>query len=237
MNFDWLYQEVSGSISEHFYVWCYTVLITGAIGLVLGIVLVAILRSKKAFQRPHSLWTLVAKLNYLYMPICFATLFGLFGAIYGIQNRVYSLVDFSTNSISALGTEMLPLIDTMAPNLNSFDDLKDAINRVVYEEHSDDYYKYLMVSFIINHYTQMMLNELGYPSTVEGVRQMVQENNFEAPGEDLIQRLPNAAKSYYGIFFTRTYIDAFLALLPYLLIPIAEFTLFWLVSFLNKRTR
>lgn len=230
MSFDWLYQEISASISNLFHIWYYTVLIMGAFGLIAGIILVTILRHKKAFQRPYSLWTFVAKLNYLYTPACFAALFGLFGAIYGVQHRVDRLLDYSANSISASGTEMLPLIDTLAPHLNAAADLDDAIYGFLEKESSGGYFENQVLGFIIKHYTYMVLNELGYPSTVEGVRQMAQENNFKAPTEGLIQKLPSAAKAYCGVFFSRAYLNAFLEVLPYLLIPVAEFALFWLIS-------
>jgi heme/copper-type cytochrome/quinol oxidase subunit 2 len=87
MNINWLYQEISGAISNFMYTWFFTFIGIGVLGLIIGIVVVVALEYRKMFERPNSFWGFLAKLNYIYTPVCFAALFGLLGPSMAYRHR------------------------------------------------------------------------------------------------------------------------------------------------------
>jgi len=227
MNINWLYQEISGALSAFMYTWFFTFIGIGVLGLIIGIVIVVALEYRKMFERPNPFWGFLAKLNYIYTPVCFAALFGLVGAIYGIQAQADRWIDYSVEPIIASGKEMLPVLHTIAPRLDASADLDDAVYRLMEDGYQGSYVEKKILSFVINHYSYMVLHGLDYPRTVSGLRQLARDHQLEESDSQLLQQLPGAFKSYYGIFFNGLYKKAVLDLLPYLLIPVAEFMLFF----------
>lgn len=230
-----LKEGASYSIAGIYYDMFYSAIIVGAVGLIVGVFVMLFFKDRKAFIRPNALWTFIAKLNYLYIPICFAVLFGLFGAVYSFQSKVDSLVDFSAETFMKSGERALPSVDSMVHQLNTFSELEDEIYRYVQErELTESYYLSRVFGFVVHHYTRMLANELGYPYTVAGVQQMAKENNFSNPDEDILRRIPEAAKSYYWVFFRSAYWDAFWTVFPYFLIPVGEYGLYRLVRWVFR---
>jgi hypothetical protein len=137
----------------------------------------------------------------------------------------------------ASGKEMLPVLHTVAPRLDASTDLDDAVYRLMEDGYRGSYVEKKILSFVINHYSQMVLHGLDYPRTVSGLRQLARDHQLEEPDSQLLQQLPGAFKSYYGIFFNGLYKKAVLDLLPYLLIPVAEFMLFFYYLTRSKKSR
>lgn len=230
-------EGASYSIVGIYYDMFYSAIVVGAVGLIVGVLVMLFFKDRKAFIRPNSLWTFIAKLNYLYIPACFAALFGLFGAVYSFQSNVDNLVDFSAETFMRSGEKALPAIDSMVHQLNTFSALEDEVYKYVQEvESTESYYLNRVFGYVTYHYTRMIANELGYPDTVEGVQQMAKENNFSDPDEELLRQMPEAAKSYYWVFFRRAYWDAFWTVFPYFLIPVGEYGLFRLVSWIFRKS-
>ncbi|MCR9098978.1 MAG: hypothetical protein NXI25_03440 [bacterium] len=230
-----LKEAASYTIAGIYYDMFYSAIIVGAVGLIVGGLVMLFLKDRKAFVRPVSLWTFIAKLNYLYIPVCFAALFGLFGAVYSFQSKVDNLVDFSSETFMKSGEKALPSVDSLAHRLNPLFELKDEIYAVVQEEKpTESYYINKILGGLSYHYVVMIAKELGYPETVEGVQQMAKENSFSNPDEALLRRIPKAAKSYYWVFFRGAYWDAFWRVFPYVLIPVAEYALYRLVSWVFR---
>lgn len=232
-----LKEGASYSLAGIYYDMFYSAIIVGAVGLIVGVLVMLFFKDRKAFIRPNSLWTFIAKLNYLYIPACFAVLFGLFGAVYSFQSKVDNLVDFSAETFMKSGEKALPSIDSMVHQLNTFSELEDEIYKFVQEgEPTESYYLNRVFGFVTYHYTSMLANELGYPYTVAGVQQMAKENNFSDPDEDLLLQIPIAAKSYYWVFFRRAYWDAFWTVFPYFLIPVGEYGLYRFVRWVFRKS-
>lgn len=232
-----LKEGASYSIAGIYYDMFYSAIVVGAVGLIVGVLVMLFFKDRKAFIRPISLWTFIAKLNYLYIPACFAALFGLFGAVYSFQSNVDNLVDFSSETFMKSGEKALPVVDSLVHRLNPFSELKDEVYAVVQEEKpSESYYLNRILGSLSYHYVVMIANELGYPETVKGVQQMAKENNFSNPDEKLLRRLPEAAKSYYWVFFRGAYWDAFWSVFPYFLIPVGEYGLYRLVSWIFRKS-
>jgi len=230
-----LYEDASYSVAGIFYDMFYMGIIVGAVGLIFGVLVTLFFKDRGMFVRSNSTWSFIAKLNYLYIPVCFAALFGLVGAVYSFQYKVDNLVDFSEESFMRSGEKFLPAIDSLSHQFNTFSELEDEIYEAVREDSATDFY-YLnkLVSLVVYHGIKMLTNELGYPDTVAGVQQMAEENNFSNPSEDLLRRLPEAANSYYWVFFRSAYWNAFWTVFPYFLIPVGEYGLFLLVVRVNR---
>lgn len=230
-----LKEDASYTIAGIYYDMFYSAIVVGTVGLIIGVLVMLFFKDRKAFVRPVSLWSFIAKLNYLYIPVCFAALFGLFGAVYSFQSKVDNLVDFSAETFMKSAEKALPSIDSMVLRLNPFSELKDEVYAVIQEgKPTKSYYINKILGGLSYHYVVMIANELGYPETVKGVQQMAKENNFSNPDEDLLRRIPNAAKSYYWVFFRGAYWDAFWSVFPYFLIPVAEYGLFRLISWIFR---
>jgi hypothetical protein len=230
MNFSWLTEMISDAVSYFFGVVFLTATGAGVIGLIAGIIAVIVMGRKGVFNRPYAAWTSFAKLNYIYTPVCFTVLFGLMGAIYGVQTQMDDWVDSSAWPITVVGEHVLPMVEFMSRGLNTYGDLDDAIYTYVDEMFEGYGYLDRSFGFFFSHYIHMLLNEFGYPETVAGVQQMADAHSFTNPSTVTLQRLPSAVKSYYGVFFRKVYIDALWAVFPYFLIPAAEYVFFWFVS-------
>lgn len=235
MNISWLTEMISDAISYFFGVVFLTTAGAGIMGLITGIIVVVVLGRKGVFTRSFAAWTSFAKLNYLFIPVCFTVMFGLMGAIYGVQTQMDDWVDNAAMPITAVGENVLPMVGFMGRELNTYGELDDAIYTYVDEMFEGYGYLDRTCGFFFSHYTHMLLNEFGYPETVAGLIQMANTHDFASPSPAAIQRLPNAVKSYYGVAFRDGYLHVFWMVLPYLLIPVGEYVLFRLIEKWGKK--
>lgn len=77
-------------------------------GLFFSLFLIKKGKKLNLFQRSNGLWTFVAKLNYLAMPIAFMLFFGFTGGIYGVQSAMNNYIDKTTEPIINYATTFLP---------------------------------------------------------------------------------------------------------------------------------
>jgi hypothetical protein len=235
MDTNWLYQIISNAVSAFFSEIFFSSLGLGFFGLVTGIIVVIVLKRRGMLSRPNTMWSFVAKLNYLYLPVCFAGMFAVVGAIYGLQSQAEDWIDFSAGPVMAFGENALPVVEKMGHELSTRSDLDDALYLFADEFFEDYGVLDFTLGFVFKHCIHMLLGEFGYPETVAGLIQMSQEHNFAAPTAETLQRIPDAVKSYSGVFFNKVYLNVFFSMFPYLLIPIAEYILFLLITRFQTR--
>ncbi len=235
MDTNWLYQIISNAVSAFFSETFFSSLGMGLVGLITGIITVIVLERRGMFSRPNTLWPFIAKLNYLYMPVCFAAMFAVSGAIYGIQSQAEDWIDYSAEPVIAFGEGVLPIVEKMGQDLSSHSDLDGALYLFADELFEEYGFLDFTLGFIFKHGIHMLLEEFGYPETIDGVVKMSREHDFAEPTTATLQRIPNAIKSYLGVFFNKVYLHAFLSMFPYLLIPLAEYLLFQLISRVRNR--
>jgi len=235
MDISWLTEMISDAISYFFGVVLLTTAGAGIMGLITGIIVVVVLGRNGVFTRSFAAWTSFAKLNYIFIPVCFTVMLGLMGAIYGVQIQMDDWVDYTAMPITAIGKKALPVVQFMGAELSTYGELDDAIYDfadTMFEGHG---YLDRACGFFFNHYTHMLLNEFGYSETVAGLVQMANAHDFANPSPATIQRLPNAVKSYYGVAFREGYLHVFWMVFPYLLIPVVEYALFWFIDRTRKK--
>ena len=230
MDLNWLYQLVSNAISAIFGEIIFTSLCMSFLGLVSGIIVVVVLRRKGVFSRPNMLWSSLAKLNYLFIPVCFTALFGVTGGIFGIQSQTEEWIDYSSKPVIAFGEQILPVVGKMGEELSAYSNLDEAIYGFSEANLNQNGFFDFALGYIFNHGIHMLLEEFGYPETIGGIIQMTEEQNFSEPAAATLQRIPEAVKSYHGAFFQKIYLQTILVFFPYLLIPIAEYILFLMIS-------
>ncbi|MBV6655912.1 MAG: hypothetical protein KI786_19220 [Mameliella sp.] len=235
MDLNWLYQTASNAISTIFSEIFFTSLGMSFLGLVSGIIVIVVLRRKGVFSRPNMFWSFLAKLNYLFIPVCFTALFGVLGGIYGLQSQTEEWIDYSAQPVMAFGEQILPVVGEMGEELSAYSNLDEAISGFSEANLNQGGFFDFTIGYMLNHGIHMLLEEFGYPETVSGIIQMTKENNFSEPAAATLQRIPEAVKSYHGVFFQKIYLTTILAFVPYLLIPIAEYALFLIISSFKSR--
>ena len=77
------------------------------IGLVTAIILISFGRRRKWFNRSFGLWTFVAKLNYLYLPVLFLVFGGAAGLLSGVHSAAGDIVDAASGEFVRYGQQTM----------------------------------------------------------------------------------------------------------------------------------
>ncbi len=107
-TFNWLFENLLFTVNSaitNFFLYGF---LASMIGLVLGIVLIKKGRKRNLFLRSNGLWTFLAKLNYIALPVAFMVYFGFIGGIYGVHTSVETYIDDATTPIINYATTFLP---------------------------------------------------------------------------------------------------------------------------------
>lgn len=154
----------------------------GFLGLLLGVVLVVLLRRKGHFKRPTTLWRVLVKAQYIFIPLLLASAFSTFGAIRGIQSTINGWIDDSAAEIQAYGESYIPSIKAYAESAASTagggeEWLKESIlEGAGLEENSMVEKFYVIVNRKIIGYA---LEQMGLENNSQGLGQLATEGNMQ----------------------------------------------------------
>lgn len=228
-NSNWLLQEISSHAYDFLWSCINTSLFFGVIGLAAGIFLIVKGRRRNLFSRPNGFWTFIAKLNYVYTPVCLMLFLGFLGIIFGAQRQVNRWIDDTAEPIIAHATTMLPTIQEMGRHLDRSLTLEEMIHQEVSKEGASGGYQGRAYNELNTIYIKAFLAELGYPLEIDGFIRMLREQELSQLNASVLRRIPKAIKQYCGYYFWKGYKGVWLSFLPFLLAPIAELLIYKLV--------
>jgi hypothetical protein len=227
---NWLYQEILTQASNFIWSIFSNGLLFGFIGLCGGIALVVFMSKRKLFKRSHSLWTFVAKLNYVYTPICLALLMAAMGVIFGAQKQVNRWIDSTTQPIVTYSTVILPTLASLDEQLDRSLTLEEMVIQEFGMNEEEAGYKGQAYNRFNTVYVKAILAELGYPLEIDGLIRMLREKDLSQVSAASLQGIPVSIKRYCGSYFWAGYVWIWMVFLPFLLIPVGELLIFLIVD-------
>jgi len=87
------------------------------LGLVIGIIGVVIAGRSGALKRSNSLWSLIAGLNYVYVPLMLAVFGGFFGTVYGTHTCADQFIDDTAKPLTQYGQTYLTQAMAIVPEI------------------------------------------------------------------------------------------------------------------------
>ena len=90
-------------------------LLMAGIGLTVGIGIVVLVGRSGGFKRPSQAWSIIAGLNYGYIPLLLLVFGGLFGSVYGAHRSISQLVENTAKPLARYGQSYLKYAITVAP--------------------------------------------------------------------------------------------------------------------------
>ena len=125
----WIFENFSNILDNALTNFFFYGFLASMSGLAFSIYLIKKGKKRSFFQRSNGLWTLVAKLNYVVMPIAFMLFFGFTGGIYGVHTSMESFIDETTEPILEYATTFLPEFhDFVKQNPNRFQTIEQAVD-------------------------------------------------------------------------------------------------------------
>lgn len=232
---DWLLSEVTSIFGTAIWSFFSKGALFGLIGLIVGIILVRRWNKRKAFSRPNRAWTFLAKINLFYIPILFSLLFGVFASVFGIQKTTNNWIKSSTDSIQEYAVGYLPEVEKIGRQLiESAEKTEDALYAKVVEgsglsknSMGQKFYYWFNRSIF-----SFLLSKFGYSDDVPGITKMVQEKELTQLNASFFGGISNnLQRNLVDNYFRAVYIGLLGIFLPFILIPIGEYV----VYFLNKK--
>lgn len=207
----------------------------GILGLIGGIALAFFLNRHGIFQRTNKVWTYFAKLNFVYLPILLATLFGVFSAVNGIQKTVNAWIDDSAHRIEIYALDYVPQVQEMGEELVVVEEeaekkLKDMIlEGAGLEENpmAERFYFWFNKALIT-----YMLDKMGYSTDIEGLKALAtEEEKLEALNAQFFAGVAGfIKKKIIEQVFSGIQSGLFITFLPFILVPIVEYSVFFIVK-------
>lgn len=199
------------------------------LGLVGGIILMVKFNRNGGLDRRHDIWTFLAKINLVYVPILLALFLGSGGLVVGVQKTCNNWIDASTQPVVEYANMYLPTLKAAAMELdiNSALTLEEMIALELgdHQEVAGDSY----TSDLMFHYNSAiagaLLEELGYPRELDELVKVMRSLDLSRIDINFFNRIPDSIKSYAGGYFFILYKMIFLGFLPFLLIPGVEYGL------------
>ncbi len=224
---NWLLGETTSLFGSLLWNFLSTGFLYGLLGFAIGLGLVMMGEKWKFFTRPNKVWTIVAKLNWVYLPVLLAVCFCVFGATRSVQNSLDSWIDASSDMLQSYSAAYIPKVENIGQQLlATTNEGEHIIEAKILENMGSSFDNQLAQKFYtwINRSIMSYTAEyLGYDDTIQGFQSMIkdeklQQLNTTAFGNtaDFLQsRLANE-------FMLPTYWWLFLILSPFIAIPIIE---------------
>ena len=229
---NWLIQTATDLVYTMFWnavAWALGLALLGLIG---GIWLVNRARKRGYLNRTLPLWTTLARLYYLYLPVVLMVTLGLVGTAYGLQRQLNAWIEEVTEPVVAYTLAYLPEIQAMGAHLNQQMTLAEGVHTLVSQEENlpaDPWAR----EFILTYHEaliQGMLTELGYPIEIDGLIRLIREPDYRQIDAEMAKAIPSYLRDFCGQYFATMYGSFLLLMLPFWLVVGGEWGLHWLVS-------
>jgi len=124
----WLLENGLSHISSAFTNFFLYGFLASMAGLALSIFLIKAGNTMHLFERSNGLWTFIAKLNYLVLPLSFSLFFGFTGGVWGVHSAAENYIDESTAPLIDHATAFLPdFQDFVKTNPQAYASMDDAV--------------------------------------------------------------------------------------------------------------
>jgi len=209
--------------------------LAGLLGFVIGVFLVFFLRRKGLMKRPNSLWKLIVKLQYIFIPILLAFIFGSVGATNSVHTMINQWVDNSTLELNEYSKNYVPEIQLISERLSTSATNTDGKVKELILESSGLAENAMAQNFYYAVNRQIIgysLEYLGLANNVEGLKELSKPENASKLSEISFSSLSKYLKSsLIGPYVSGFYWSIAIFFIPFLLISLGEFVLF----FINRR--
>ena len=224
---NWLINEISTILSSLVWSAISWASIIGIAGFIASIFMVRFLNKQGYFQRSNKLWTFLAKMNLLYLPIIFPIYFAAMGAIFGVQQITNSWIEKTTEPIAAYAAAFVPTIQQVASNIDAQLTLEEALSQELFKNQdlaANSWEQEFQLQYN-NAITTAILDEFGYPHEIDGLIRLARDQDLSALNAAFFNSIPSAIQDYCGIYFWMAYRSIWLVFFPFFLLPLAEFGL------------
>jgi len=240
-SLSWVISAVTSQVAESAIATGFNSILFALAGLVLGIVFVVIAGRKKAFKRTNRVWSLVAAMNYVYIPVVLMIFGGAIGGIRGAHQTAGKFIDKTSQPLVEYGHQytqqfgaylsQLPLANQ--PGMT----LKEAVAQQLVTQGGLEAgsLTHSMVSMISLATINYLLDEIDVPEAVRTpvfVAKALLENPVD---QSAFLALPRSLNQAVDAFFRPQYIITLSAFLPFLLLPFVEFGLYLLFGRIRKQ--
>ncbi len=204
-----------------------------AIGLVTAILFINYGRRRRWFNRSFGLWTFVAKLNYLYLPVLFVVFGGSAGILSGVHSAAGDIVDAASGEFIKHGQETMMQIQDMVVHSKieiagmTAQDLVDAHLKA---QDNLGYFSGIVVRACNMMFVRHCFKKMGATEALNdpfAMGQAFSSNNFTTAVLSIPSMAVHAHLDYIFIGFFMAMCAAFST---FFFLPLAEFGLHLLVS-------
>lgn len=216
-----------------------------AIFLIIGIITVIISGRKNLFKRNNKVYNVLTKIYYPYIPIILAIFGGIFGAIYGLNQSI-------NKNIEAQSKLLMESIIPQLPDLQSFIDENLDSMEIAGLSTGDFVEKYLnkdstkvergffagitnkagkwVLEGVIDGVISYSAGELGIESgTTRNTLSTLRSIDFNHLDESASKMASGSIKKQVNAFFGGLYISQLINLLLFLIVPIVEILIYFLL--------
>ena len=240
---NWLIDAILNQISEAFWAVAGQSFLFAAGGLALGILLVVIAGRNRVFKREFRLWSFIAGLNYVYIPLLLMVLGGALGGFRGAHLAASRFIDQASEPFVEYGYRYANHFKNYLPEI-PWDQQQDRTidEAIAYQlaqegglqEGSVAHSMASMFNLAIVNYT---LDEMGVPEMARDPLSLARALQSTPVTESTFLALPNSLHQVCDQFFYAKYLFLLGLFLPFLLFPMAEFGLHLMARWLRRMSK
>lgn len=222
---NWLTNEISNIFSSLVWSAFTWASIFGLLGFISSIFMVRFLNKRGYFQRANKVWTFVAKINLVYLPLILPIYFAAMGAIFGVHQTTNTWIEKTTEPVAAYAVAFVPAIQELGTHLNTQLTLEEALTQELAKGQivTSNSWEQEMQTQYNNAIVTTLLDEFGYPHEVDGLIRLLREQNLSELNASFFASIPSAIQDYCGYYFWMAYGYVWAVFFPFFLISLAEF--------------
>jgi len=222
--------------------------IWSGLAFILGLTLVIIMAAWGQLKRPNIVWSALAKLNFIYLPMVFTIIGFSLASVYTVHNGIDSLIQSSSNEIKSSAKSYLPKFQQEIGSFyESYDlegkDLKSLLKDMQFSntktssnENSDsEIYADLVITLevlTLNSIAELVLPG-GSGKNLEDKINLLRTTTVDSIDFSLLEE---PFKKSSRAYFLGWYFSAFWIMAPFIAVSLAEY-LIYLLAYKLPRTR
>ncbi|MEM7656001.1 MAG: hypothetical protein AAF399_07720 [Bacteroidota bacterium] len=209
-------------------------------GFLIGILLVIIAGKKRWLKRPMKLWTFVAGLNYVYLPILFGVIGGCLGVVKGIHATVDRYIDVVSEPAITYAAEYTGAVIAWLPEADWSEEEDVSVDVWITDQMAaqmdveKDSYQYALATTINRSILHAAMDSYGVPREINHPMELYRACQRQEVRESMFGQVPVLLHVACARFFWTKYLMVWAIFVPFLIIPLAEFLLFLMVSLFRK---
>lgn len=228
-TFKWFIGEISGQFTYAAGSIFWNILLFGFLGFASGIALIVVGRKRGWFKREYRLWSFVAKLNYLYLPLLLMVFGGVTGSFYGAKKTADRFVVKVATPLAGYAQEYASNIQSYLPEpqwaIENDMTLDEMIAHGVKEKGGLKPGSFSHMAAVAINVTIVghVLDELGMPELVRdpiGAVRALREATYQAA---MFSGMTPKLQSVCGYSIWLKYKIVLFLFLPFLLLPVGEY--------------